>query len=365
MTKIDISLPAADRAGASSGEPIPDVSTGAIEARLDQGLLGQWYIVAKSVQVRGDAPFATRALGRDLVLWRGPSGDVNCLEDFCPHRGAPLSRGRVMGDTIRCGYHGLELDGDGVVRRVPALPGCTLEGRRKLDGFAVQEQNDAIFAWFPSPALPEPQPLTLPYEFDSNRYATFLTTSPWECNYRYAMENLADPMHGCYLHADSFTLSEGSTQDTIKLDWVDGGFTVSRVAQQGENFDWTELILDHGAHYCRVNIPYPAAGGPGGMMRVVSFVTPVDATSCRIFFWRCRSVTGTAREAWRFLFRTTLESRHWDVLEQDREMLAAMRDDAREHESLYQHDMGITRLRQQLKRRARAQIAAEAAVSVG
>ena len=40
-------------------------------------------------------------------------------------------------------------------------------------------------------------------------------------------------------------------------------------------------------------------------------------------------------------------------------MLAAMRPDARNRERLYQHDIGITRLRQTLSRMARAQILAE------
>ncbi|RZK98629.1 MAG: hypothetical protein EOP36_21225, partial [Rubrivivax sp.] len=80
---------------------------------------------------------------------------------------------------------------------------------------------------------------------------------------------------------------------------------------------------------------------------------------CRIFFWRCRKVQGLEREVWRFMFRTLFEPLHWYVLEQDRVILAAMRPDARERERLYQHDIGITRLRQTLARMARAQIAAE------
>ena len=40
-----------------------------------------------------------KALGRNLVLWRDAAGALNCLEDYCPHRGARLSRGEVLGDT--------------------------------------------------------------------------------------------------------------------------------------------------------------------------------------------------------------------------------------------------------------------------
>lgn len=329
------------------------------EKRLNTGLLGQWYVIAKSSQVQPGRPFPAKALGMDLVLWRDAAGKVHCVEDYCPHRGAPLSRGEVRGDNIACAYHGVQVDGTGTVAKVPALPGCLLEGRKELQSFAIEEHRDGIFAYFPTRDRPDPTPLQLPYEFEGDDYAMFLTTGVWEANYRYALENIADPMHGPFLHEGTFTLSDGTREDTVKLTWVENGFNVARVQQQGENFDWAELILENGAPHCRVNIPYPRAGGPGGMMRVVNFITPVDERTCRIFFWRCRKVQGLEREVWRFLFRTTFEPRHWAVLEQDREMLAAMRDDARNRERLYQHDIGITRLRQMMSKMAKTQIAAE------
>jgi hypothetical protein len=71
-----------------------------------------------------------------------------------------------------------------------------------------------------------------------------------------------------------------------------------------------------------------------------------------------RKASGLPREVWRFLYRTTLEERHWHVLEQDREMLEAMPPDARKREMLYQHDVGVARIRQALVNKAKAQLAA-------
>jgi hypothetical protein len=114
----------------------------------------------------------------------------------------------------------------------------------------------------------------------------------------------------------------------------------------------------------RVNIPYPPAGGPGGLMRVVTCVTPIDEQATQIFFWRTRKVSGVAREAWRFMFRAYFEERHWEVLEQDREMLESLPPNARDREMLYQHDAGVTRLRQVMRRAAKAQVQAEADVTI-
>ena len=340
-----------------------DTAKDRIEQRVNEGLLGQWYAIAKSVQVR-TAPHPVKLLGRHLVLWRDDAGKLQCLDDFCPHRGARLSRGEVHEGNISCRYHGVTLDGTGKVVRVPAMPDCALEGRRPVASYEVAESRDAIFIYMPSKEHPEPLPLALPEEFTSPEWEAFLCVSSWACNYRYAIDNLADPMHGCYLHADSFTLSYGAKQDLMKLDETPTGFLVSRVQQQGENFDWTEMVTETAAPYCRLDIPYPAAAGPGGVFRIIGFTTPVDERNCLVFFWRMRKVSGIAGEAWRLLYRAKLEAHHWHVLEQDREMLVNMPDDARKREMLYQHDVGVTRMRRIMLNKAKAQLAVEDAASV-
>lgn len=339
-----------------------------IDDLVNGGLLDQWYAVAKSVQVKPGRPHAVKALGRSLVLWRDASGALKCLEDYCPHRGARLSRGEVLGDNIACRYHGVTLDGTGTIVRVPAMPDCPMEGRRPVESFPVAESCDAIFVYFASAAKPVAEPLVLPEELTDPEWTGILCVSPWACNYRYALDNLADPMHGSYLHADSFTLAFGAKQDTMKIERNATGFVVSRVGQQGENFDWTEMVTESAAPYCRLDIPYPAAAGPGGPFRIIGFTTPVDDDNCLVFFWRMRRASGLAREVWRFMYRAVLEGRHWHVLEQDRAVLEAMPPDARKREMLYQHDVGVARIRQSLVNKAKAQLAARdaaAARSVG
>jgi hypothetical protein len=50
-------------------------------------------------------------------------------------------------------------------------------------------------------------------------------------------------------------------------------------------------------------------------------------------------------------------------LEQDREMLSSMPADARKREMLYQHDIGVARVRQALVNKAKAQLAAHDAAA--
>ena len=95
----------------------------------------------------------------------------------------------------------------------------------------------------------------------------------------------------------------------------------------------------------RLEIPYGKEAGPGGPFGIIGFVTPVDTDACLVFFWRVREVDGWQRDVWRFMYRMRLESLHWDVLEQDRVMLETLARDSRERESLYQHDVGLARIR--------------------
>src|SRR5262249_20358508 len=104
-------LRAERRRTAEWGSAMTDLSEAdRVEQRVNSGLLGQWYVVAKSVEIGRDKPHGVKALGRNLVLWRGADGQVRCLDDRCPHRGAPLSRGEIVEGNIACRYHGVTLD---------------------------------------------------------------------------------------------------------------------------------------------------------------------------------------------------------------------------------------------------------------
>ena len=335
-----------------------------IETRINEGLRDLWYPVAKSAEVRRERPYGTQVLGERIVLWRDQDGAIRCIEDFCPHRGAPLSYGEVHEGNIGCRYHGVIVDGTGTVQRVPAMPDCPMEGSKVLRAYQVREHSDAVFVFMSRDEATTPLELPLPVELSDPEWTGFLCTAVWDVNYRYALDNLADPMHGCFLHAESFTLAFGSKQDILDLDRQTAGFKVSRVGQVGENFDWVQFRIDDGGMFCFLDIPYPPAAGPGGNMRILGYVTPMGPRQCKVFFWRMRKVDGIARESWRFLYRAKLEQRHWNVLEQDRVMLEGMPDDARTRERLYQHDIGVAHLRRMLMRAARAQIQAEDGVKM-
>lgn len=325
-----------------------------VETLLERGLYDLWYALLPARAV-GLTPVTLRRLGADLVLWRDAHGEVHVQADRCPHRGARLSLGRVDGDRLTCSYHGVQIDGRGTIADVPALPGCPLVGRHGVRTYPARELAGVIFAYFAVDKDEPPVAFEPPPEFGDPQWSHFICTAEWKTNYRYAVENVVDPMHGSYLHASSFTLAYGQKDDVFRIEERPNGFLLERTKQRDVNFDRVEFF-DNGVHWQRLDIPYPKSAGPGGPFRILGTVTPVDTNAAQVFFWRLRRVSGWERDLWRFLYRDRLEERHWNVLEQDRLIAETTPADARFHEMLYQHDVGITRYRKLLRAKARAQL---------
>lgn len=321
--------------------------------RVEKGLKNFWYPVLPGYMVK-NAPVGITRLSENIVLWRDESGQIRAVEDRCPHRGARLSLGWNLGDRLACWYHGVEVDGGGVIAKVPAVAGCPLEGQKCLKKYPATEMNGAVFLWFADDETIEPQPLQVPEEMTSDEFSGFLCMQNWQCNHRYAVDNVMDPMHGAYLHATSHSMAEGDRQAEMEIKRTGTGLLFQKTGQRGLNFDWAEFGMTS-SMWVRLTVPYRKQYG-GGEFYIVGFVTPVDERNCQVYFWRIKKSEGFERNAWRFLYRNRLEGLHWDVLEQDRLVIESLAEDARSSENLYQHDVGLAQVRRIMERAAEAQI---------
>lgn len=61
-----------------------------------------WYVACAPEEIDGK-PLGRRICNEPIAFFRGPEGRVAAVEDFCPHRGAPLSLGYVEAGTLVCG----------------------------------------------------------------------------------------------------------------------------------------------------------------------------------------------------------------------------------------------------------------------
>lgn len=343
------------------GTPFTPATPATSDELLRTGLLDLWYLVASSGDVT-DRPIGLKRLGRNLVFWRDDAGAVHALEDYCPHRGTPLSLGRMLDGRIRCAYHGFEIDETGTIAAVPATPECALVGQRAVRVYPVREIAGAIFVYFSDkPDAVPPEPI-LPEELSSPEWSSFLFTTEWACNWQIALDNRVDPIHGSFLHRGTYTLGYGRQDSELNVEPQEHGFSTTRNNQRGVNIDWHEVEFHPGnILWVRTDIPYPAGFG-GGFFRINGHPTPIDENRTFVWFFRSRKVTGWQRDMWRFLYLNRLEKLSRAVVEQDRILLEAISLEARSREKLAQSDIAVGRMRRLLREEAERQIVARNAL---
>ncbi len=323
-----------------------------IERMVGCGLRNRWWCIGPSAMV-ADQPVGIMRLGTKLVAWRDAGGQVNLTDDWCPHRGAPLSLGRLKDGQLSCRYHGLEIAGDGTVTAAPAFPECPYVGKKMVRAYPVVEHFQGLWAWFGADATVEPVPLVFPGEFTSPEWTGFPITSTWQTNYQYVWDNVIDIMHPEYLHKDTQYFDTG-VANRVKVTVTDTGFKVNREIYDGDNVEVMEFI-DNGAFWFRVGFYAPPACGPGGNWRVYPLATPIDEHRSQVTIWRMRHVSGWEGDLFRFMFNTKLEQYNWAIVQEDRVMLEAM-PPWLPKENLYQHDIGPARLRKHVRDLARKQL---------
>lgn len=323
---------------------------------LETGLLNLWYLVARDCDVT-DRPVGLTRLGRNLVLWRADTGKINVIEDYCPHRGAPLSMGQVANGNVMCAYHGVQITGDGVVATVPATPNCPFVGQKLVKAYPCRELAGAIWVYFGDDAHESPPEPVFPEELLSEDWTSFLYTGVWKCNWQLALDNRTDPVHGSFLHSGTFTLSGGRQDAEIKTDRKPNGFETYRTNQRGVNIDWHEVLLyPDNINWVLTEIPYPPSFG-GGSFRIAGFPTPIDRETTYVSLYRSRKLSGWQRDLWRFLYKNRLVARANFVVEQDRVLLERIPLTARrQRENLLQTDTAVARMRRHLQTEAARQI---------
>ena len=80
-------------------------------------LARQWFPVSRVDGVSAK-PRQVILLNLKLAIYRMPDG-IRIGRDMCPHRGLPLSTGRIEDDELVCAYHGLRFGSDGQCRKIP------------------------------------------------------------------------------------------------------------------------------------------------------------------------------------------------------------------------------------------------------
>ena len=143
--------------------------------------------------------FPLEITGQRLVLFRGASGKLSALEDRCPHRLLPLSKGKQVGDTIQCGYHGMTFNGAGACVRVPGQDNTP--ERANVHSFPVEERHGVVWVWMGEPSLADTSKIfDIPEMSDASWHMHHGGHLHINAHYLNVAENLVDPAHVSFVH---------------------------------------------------------------------------------------------------------------------------------------------------------------------
>jgi nitrite reductase/ring-hydroxylating ferredoxin subunit len=165
-----------------------------------------WYVAAWSHQIRPGEIAARTILGEPVVFYRTSTGEVAALEDRCCHRFAPLSRGRLEGDDIRCMYHGIKFSAAGKCVEIPAQD--QIPAAVKVRTYPVVEKDRWVWVWMGDTALADTSlvPRALGHEDPGHLIGTGQLS--YEANFQLIHDNLLDLTHLSFVHEK--TLARGS-----------------------------------------------------------------------------------------------------------------------------------------------------------
>lgn len=269
--------------------------------------LDAWYAAAFDTEVTR-ALLSRKICGKKILFYRKQDGAPVALEDACWHRLLPLSLGRLQGDDVVCGYHGLAFNADGRCTHMPSQE--TIAPSACVRSYPVIQRHRLIWVWTGDPALADAAKLPDMHHMDDREWAGDGGVINVACNYRLVLDNLLDLTHETFVHSDSIgdrALAEAPFDVTYNA----RGATVSRwmlgiepvpffrdmlVRVRGVQLPFTvdRWQIIHFEPPCTIVIEAGSAlsgtGAPRGDRsqgvdgRVMNTITPEDEGRCH-YFW--------------------------------------------------------------------------------
>jgi phenylpropionate dioxygenase-like ring-hydroxylating dioxygenase large terminal subunit len=171
-------------------------------------LQGAPWLLAHKSMLAVNKPFKVALYGNDYVLWKDLQGNINALENMCPHMGAMLSEGwcEVKPDgtsRVVCPFHALEFDGKGCT----ILPGSNKQTLPQLAQLELIIQGDFIWSYGGhEPKIPIPNILN---EIATNYELVGHTADcSVETDLRSMLLNMHDYNHQNGTHRELFKITE-------------------------------------------------------------------------------------------------------------------------------------------------------------
>ncbi len=180
-----------------------------------------WYVAGWSKNFGRELTPLT-IMDEDIVIYRTEAGAAVALTDECPHKRLPLSKGRLKGDAVECGYHGMTFGCDGKCVRIPGQ--SNLPSSAWVRAYPLHERHGIVWIWMGEAEKADPTLVFDMPEFTDPNWAPHHGDAlELKCNYLPVADNLCDPAHVSFVHPT--TLGNPACED-VPIDCAREGRTV-------------------------------------------------------------------------------------------------------------------------------------------
>jgi phenylpropionate dioxygenase-like ring-hydroxylating dioxygenase large terminal subunit len=253
-----------------------------------------WYPALLSRALRGRKLVKATLLGQPLVLGRDANGHAFAMKDICPHRGIPLSCGRVEGQNLECCYHGWKFNvHTGTCMEIPSLTSDSRIHPEKIhathypceerDGYVwvfMAESRRSVLNPTPVPELPLP----------SRKYKITHLSAELPSNVDHGVIGLMDPAHGPFVHQSWWWRTRRSIHEKQKtFEPTPMGFRIATHTPSSNSGAYKLLRFYGDAITTSIEFTLPnirveqiRIGDRWVVNRAI--VTPIDQNHCRIDF---------------------------------------------------------------------------------
>ncbi len=278
-------------------------------------LRNTWYVAGFVDEIDAGRLLSRTLLDTPLVFFRSADGAVASLADRCPHRFAPLSKGRLCdgGASLQCPYHGLRFDSTGACVHNPHSKGSIPKAAR-VESYAAVERHGLLWWWAGISTLADESLIPDYREFaNAPPDATIRGYLPTDCHYELLVDNILDLTHADYLHAGtlgngSLTQSQARITDlsarSLDVAWLSSGERAvpafdPHLRRPGEPSDqWTAVTWTApGNMLLRVGATLQGEAQSRGVeAQTLHLATPESAARTHYWYWSTRDFAISPQE---------------------------------------------------------------------
>lgn len=217
-----------------------------------------WHCLGLSEIYRDGKPHSVEAFGLKIVIFEQADGSIAILDSYCPHMGADLGDGEILDGNVACPFHGWRWSGTGECVHIPYS--TRIPRKAKLRSWPVMEQNQQLFVYHDPEENPPPPEVAIP-AIDAVMNGECM---PWQwqtmvipANCRELVDNVADAMHGQFVHDlsvkrfqnifEGHTATQNGTFEAIRADDGRGS------ADEAEKFSFDSSATYYGPAYMIVS----------------------------------------------------------------------------------------------------------------